>query len=122
MALFAPGVTALPRTRSRVGSGRLYLPTLGIAAATGWLLWVGASTLLTNGRLGTTLAGGWVELAGPAFVALVLAAVVCEQIWPAEPRRLLATGHVQDACFLLVYASCVVPIMTLLGVAFAALL
>ena len=122
MALIAPGVTGLPRVRSRVSAGPLYLPTLGIAAATGWLLWFGASTLLGNGRLGTTLAGGWVELAGPAFIALVLAAVVCERIWPAEPRGLLATGHVQDACFLLVYASCVVPIMTLLGVAFAALL
>jgi len=68
------------------------------------------------------LTGGWAELAGPGFIVLVLGAVLCEQIWPAQPRRILATGHIQDACFFLVYASCVVPIMTLLGVAFAALL
>ena len=75
-----------------------------------------------TGRLGATLAGGWVELAGPLFIAVVAAAVICERMWPAQPRPLLARGHLQDACFFLVYVSCVVPVMTLLGVAFASLL
>jgi sterol desaturase/sphingolipid hydroxylase (fatty acid hydroxylase superfamily) len=95
---------------------------LGIAAATGWLVWFGAATLMRSGRLDGTLGAGWVELAGPAFVLVVLAAVICEQVWPAQPRRLLARGHVQDACFFVVYAGCVVPVMTLLGVAFARIL
>jgi sterol desaturase/sphingolipid hydroxylase (fatty acid hydroxylase superfamily) len=122
MALIAPDITGLTERRTRVPAARPYLPSLAIAAVTGWFVWVGAATLVGTGRLGATLAGGWVELAGPAFIGVVLAVVVCEQIWPAQPRRLLAAGQVQDGCFFLVYASCVVPIMTLLGVAFAAVL
>ena len=66
--------------------------------------------------LGTTLAAGWAQLVAPAFVALVLAAVVCERLWPAERRPLLARGHVQDACYLLLYALAIAPFMTLLSV------
>jgi sterol desaturase/sphingolipid hydroxylase (fatty acid hydroxylase superfamily) len=73
-------------------------------------------------RLGATLADGWVELAGPVLIALLLGAVVCERMWPAQPRPLLAAGHIQDACYFLLHVSCVVPVMTLLGVAFAGLL
>jgi sterol desaturase/sphingolipid hydroxylase (fatty acid hydroxylase superfamily) len=120
MALLTTEV-ARPKDRTR-HSRRAYLPTLAIAVATGCLLWSGAASLSDNGRLGATLAGGWVELAGPGFIVLVLGALACERIWPAERRGLLAVGHLHDACFFLVYVSCVVPIMTLLGVAFAALL
>jgi sterol desaturase/sphingolipid hydroxylase (fatty acid hydroxylase superfamily) len=122
MALGAPGITGLNTTETLVPAKRLYFPSLAIATVTGWFVWVGVARLVGSGRLVATLAGGWVELAGPAFIGLVLAVVVCERVWPAQPRRLLANGHLQDACFFLVYASCVVPIMTLLGVAFAAVL
>jgi sterol desaturase/sphingolipid hydroxylase (fatty acid hydroxylase superfamily) len=122
MAFTAPNIAGLTRSRSRTSFGRLSRSSMLIAAATGGFVWLGVATLLGTGRLGATLTGGWVELAGPGFIILILAAVLCEQIWPAQPRSLLATGHLQDACFFLVYASCVVPIMTLLGVAFAALL
>jgi sterol desaturase/sphingolipid hydroxylase (fatty acid hydroxylase superfamily) len=122
MALIAPDVASMAGIKGRPGARRLSVPSLVVAATTGVLVWVGTATLVRAGRLDTTLARGWVELAGPAFIAVVLAAVVCEQIWPAQPRRLLATGHLHDACFFLLYASCVVPVMTLLGVAFAAVL
>jgi len=122
MALIAAEMSGPARTGTGTPAQRLAVPTLAIAATTGWLLWVGAASLGNTGRLGSTLAVGWGELAGPAFIALVVAAVACEQIWPAHPRSLLATGHVHDALFFLVYASCVVPVMTLLGIAFAALL
>jgi sterol desaturase/sphingolipid hydroxylase (fatty acid hydroxylase superfamily) len=122
MTLIAPDTAGRTKTRSGVTTNRLYLPSLAFAAITGWLVWKGATTLVGGGRLVPTLAGGWAELAGPAFIGLVLVVVICERIWPAQPRPLLATGHIQDACFFLLYASCVVPIMTLLGVAFAALL
>ena len=52
----------------------------------------------------------------------MLVVLACEHLWPAERRRPLARGHVQDACFFLVYAAAVVPLMTLLGVGFASLL
>jgi len=116
-----PAEIAVP-TETAVPAGRVSFPSLAIGVATGSLLWMGAASLVGGGRLGATLADGWIELAGPAVVGLILCVVVCERIWPAQPRRLLSTGHVQDACFLLVHVSCVVPVMTLLGVAFAGLL
>jgi sterol desaturase/sphingolipid hydroxylase (fatty acid hydroxylase superfamily) len=122
MALIAPTVGSLTRAPTDVGPRRLYLPSVGIAAATAGCIWVGVAILVGAGRLGATLTGGWVELAGPLFIAAVVLAVICERIWPAQPRPLLARGHTQDACFFLVYLSCVVPVMTLLGVAFASLL
>jgi len=122
MTVITSGVGRPAGVDTEVRSTRPYVPTLVLAATTGWLLWVGADTLMATGRLGATLAGGWTELAGPGFLAVVAAAVVCERIWPAQRRPLLAAGHIQDACFFVVYASCVVPIMTLLGVAFASLL
>jgi sterol desaturase/sphingolipid hydroxylase (fatty acid hydroxylase superfamily) len=101
---------------------RLCVPTLAVAAATAAVVWVGAVTLERSGSVGRTLAAGREELVGPALIVLVLAVLVCERIWPAERRRLLARGHVQDTCFFLLYASTVVPFMTLMGVAFAYLL
>jgi sterol desaturase/sphingolipid hydroxylase (fatty acid hydroxylase superfamily) len=93
-----------------------------IAAATCWVIGVGALTLARAGRLGATLTSGRVELVGPIVVGLVALVVVCERLWPAVRRPLLARGHVQDAGFFVLYAVVVVPIMTLLGVGFAALL
>jgi len=108
--------------RSRLGAGRLHLPSFAFATVTGWVAWQGAVSLERRGALGSTMASGWAELAAPALVGLVLIVLVCEQIWPAEPRRALARGHVHDACFFLMYAAGVVPLMTLLGVGFAAVL
>ncbi len=109
---------ALDRTRR----GRLYLPALAVAAGTGWLVWFGASMVAQRGQLGSVLTSGWAELVAPGLIALVLAAVACEQLWPAQRRPLLARGQVHDACFFLVYVTAAVPVMTLLGVAFATLL
>jgi sterol desaturase/sphingolipid hydroxylase (fatty acid hydroxylase superfamily) len=122
MALIAPTIPRRTGVRTGITARGLSLPSLAIAAVTTWLLWVGTTTLDRSGRLGAVLGGGWVELVGPILIAVVTSAVICERLWPAQPRRLLATGHVQDGCFFLVYAACVVPVMTLLGVAFAALL
>ncbi|MGH3230076.1 MAG: sterol desaturase family protein, partial [Streptosporangiaceae bacterium] len=46
----------------------------------------------------------------------------CERIWPAEPRPVLARGHVQDACYLALHAAVVIPLMTLLSVGGATLI
>jgi len=122
MTLIAPDTPGLAGAESGAGVARVSLPSVAIAVMTGWFLWVGADTLVGSGQLQSTLTGGWVELAGPAFLALVLTVMACERIWPAQRRPLLARGHIQDACFFLVYASCAVPVMTLLRVAFAVLL
>jgi sterol desaturase/sphingolipid hydroxylase (fatty acid hydroxylase superfamily) len=55
-------------------------------------------------------------------VALVVATGICERIWPAERRLILARGHVQDTCFLALHAIVVIPLMTLLSVGAAALI
>jgi sterol desaturase/sphingolipid hydroxylase (fatty acid hydroxylase superfamily) len=101
---------------------RLCPSSFVLAGITGCILWVAVAGLLRQGGLGTVLSAGRAELAAPLLVALVVATGVCERIWPAERRPVLARGHVQDACFLALHAVVVIPLMTLLSVGAAALI
>ncbi|MBV9384038.1 MAG: sterol desaturase family protein [Streptosporangiaceae bacterium] len=101
---------------------RLSLPSFGLAALTAGVLWVAVAGLLGQGRLEAVLSAGRAELAAPLLVALVVATGICERIWPAERRPVLARGHVQDACFLALHAIVVIPLMTLLSFGAAALI
>jgi sterol desaturase/sphingolipid hydroxylase (fatty acid hydroxylase superfamily) len=101
---------------------RLCLSSFLLAGLTGLILLVAVDALLRQGRLGTVLAAGRAELAAPLLVALVVATGVCERIWPAERRPVLARGHVQDALFLALHAIVVIPLMTLLSVGAATLI
>ena len=101
---------------------RLCLSSFLMAGLTGLILWAAVDALLRQGRLGTVLAAGRAELAAPLLVGLVVATGICEQIWPAERRPVLARGHVQDALFLAVHALVVIPLMTLLSVGAATLI
>ena len=101
---------------------RLCLSSFVLAGMTVCVLWVAVAGLLRQGALGTVLSAGWAELAAPLLVALVVATGICERIWPAERRPVLARGHVQDACFLALHAIVVIPLMTLLSVGAAALI
>ena len=92
-----------------------------LAAITGLILWAAVTALLRQGQLQTVLSAGWGQLAAPLLVALVVATGICERIWPAEPRPLLARGHVQDALYLALHAILVIPLMTLLSVGAATL-
>ena len=100
---------------------RLCPSSFALAAITGLILWVAVTALLRQGQLETVLSAGWGELAAPLLVTLVVATGVCERIWPAEPRPLLARGHVQDALYLALHAIVVIPLMTLLSVGAATL-
>jgi sterol desaturase/sphingolipid hydroxylase (fatty acid hydroxylase superfamily) len=93
-----------------------------LAGLTVFVVWVAVSGLLRQGRLENVLSAGLAELAAPLLVVLVVATGICEQIWPAERRRVLARGHVQDACFLALHAIVVIPLMTLLSVGAAELI
>jgi hypothetical protein len=101
---------------------RLCPSSVVLAGVTVLVLWVAVAELLRQGRLETVLSAGRAELAAPLLVALVVAIGICERIWPAERRPVLARGHVQDACFVALHAIVVIPLMTLLSVGAAALI
>jgi sterol desaturase/sphingolipid hydroxylase (fatty acid hydroxylase superfamily) len=101
---------------------RLSPPSFVLAGVTALLVWVAVTALLRQGSLETVLRAGWAELAAPLLAGLVVLTGVCERIWPAEPRPVLARGHVQDACFLALHAVVVIPLMTLLSVGAATLI
>jgi sterol desaturase/sphingolipid hydroxylase (fatty acid hydroxylase superfamily) len=114
----AAGVRSGTQTRSRA----LCLPTIAVAAATAALVWFAVDTLERAGALGSALAAGRAELIAPAVVGLVAVVLVCERLWPAERRAALAPGHVHDAAYFVLHVLLFVPLMTLLGVAFAEVL
>lgn len=101
---------------------RLCLSSCAVAAVTIVIVWAAVTSLLRQGRLDTVLSAGRAELAAPLLVALVVATGICERIWPAERRPLLARGHVQDVCYLALHAIVVIPLMTLLSIGAATLL
>jgi sterol desaturase/sphingolipid hydroxylase (fatty acid hydroxylase superfamily) len=101
---------------------RLCLASFVVAGITALILWAAVASLLPQGHLGTVLSAGRAELAAPLLIGLVVATGICEQIWPAERRPVLARGHVQDACYLALHAIVVIPLMTLLSVGAATLI
>ena len=109
-------------TARRAWWRRASLPSLAVAAVTVAVVWAAVADLLRQGRLETVLSAGRAELAAPLLVALVVATGICERVWPAERRPLLARGHVQDAFYLALHAIVVIPLMTLLSVGAAVLL
>jgi sterol desaturase/sphingolipid hydroxylase (fatty acid hydroxylase superfamily) len=109
------------RRPARQVAGVLCLPTAAIAGVAAWLSWRGWNALGQTG-VARSVSAGRFELAGPAVLGFVLAVCVIEQIRPAQRRPLLARGHLQDVCYLLLYALLVVPLIVLLGAGFAGLL
>jgi sterol desaturase/sphingolipid hydroxylase (fatty acid hydroxylase superfamily) len=101
---------------------RLQVSSFVVAGVTVGILWVAVTDLLRQGHLETVLSAGRAELAAPLLVVLVVATGICERIWPAERRAVLARGHVQDACFVALHAIVVIPLMTLLSVGAAVLI
>jgi sterol desaturase/sphingolipid hydroxylase (fatty acid hydroxylase superfamily) len=101
---------------------RLCSTSFAVAGLTALILWAALADLLRQGRLETVLSAGRAELAAPLLIALVVATGICERIWPAERRPVLARGHVQDACYLALHAVVVIPLMTLLSIGAATLI
>jgi sterol desaturase/sphingolipid hydroxylase (fatty acid hydroxylase superfamily) len=101
---------------------RIYLPGVVVAALTFAVVGVAIDHLARAGSLGHLLAAGRAELLAPAIGGLVLAAVLCEQRWPAETQPTLSRGRLQDLCWTAVHVVVVVPLMTLMGVGFAIVL
>ena len=70
----------------RRGGVALALGPVAIALATGVILAEAVDVLAVNHGLASSLRSGWTQLVAPAFIVLVLLALVCERIWPAERR------------------------------------
>jgi sterol desaturase/sphingolipid hydroxylase (fatty acid hydroxylase superfamily) len=119
----ASGQDAEPGASARRARWRRISPaSCAVAGLTVCILWVAVADLLRQGSLETVLSAGRAELAAPLLVVLVVVTGICERIWPAERRPVLARGQVQDACFLAMHAVVVIPLMTLLSVGAAALI
>jgi hypothetical protein len=73
---------------------RLSPASFVLAGLTALIVWAAVASLLGQGRLGEVLGAGRAELAAPLLVALVVVTGICERLWPAEPRPVLARGHV----------------------------
>ena len=114
-------MTVLP-SQVRARATRLNGASFALAGVTIGVLWAAVADLLRQGRLEAVLSAGRAELAAPLLVVLVVVTGVCERIWPAERRGVLARGHVTDACFVALHALVVIPLMTLLSVGAAVLL
>jgi sterol desaturase/sphingolipid hydroxylase (fatty acid hydroxylase superfamily) len=102
-------------------SRRVDAPSVGVALLTAGILALGVEHLARAGQLGAALAAGRAELLAPALAVLVLTVACCERRWPAEPRAVLARGHLHDASYLVLHVVAIVPLMTLLGVSFGVL-
>jgi len=114
--------TTIARDMTGSVTTRLYLPSILLFGVTGWLVVTGALALRERGALSSTIASSREELAGPIVIGFVLVLLACERFWPAEARKVLARGHVQDACFFLLFVTVMAPFVTILGVASAELL
>ena len=113
---------SVSQVQAAAGWRRVSLPSVGLAGVTAVVLWAAVAELVRQGALASVLAAGRAELAAPLLIGLVVVTGICERIWPAEPRPVLARGHVQDACFLALHAVVVIPLMTLLSVGAATLI
>lgn len=109
----------LPRvaTRRRVHPSSVSVGVLTFAA-----VGVAIDRLVRAGSLESVLAEGRAELLAPAIGLVVLAAMLCEQIWPAEEQSRLSRGRVQDMLWTAIHVVVVVPLMTLMGAGFAIVL
>jgi len=116
-----PMETVGPGRWARLGARSLYLPTIVIAAASGWLAWYGWGSLRGYGPI-NAIRAGQLDYAGPAVLGFVAVVLVLERIWPVQERPLLARGHRLDFGYLVAYALVVLPLVTLLGAGAATLL
>ena len=110
----SPRVAPGGATRHRAWSG-----VVAVAAAVGWLGFVGTRSLIGAGNLTTALATAQGRTVGPALIAVVAALLVAERLWPAVPRPFLARAHLVDAGYLVLFAVVVVPLLTLVETGFA---
>jgi sterol desaturase/sphingolipid hydroxylase (fatty acid hydroxylase superfamily) len=101
---------------------RLYLPTVAIVAATGVLAVVGWHQL--GGAAGTARTVGQLrgEVAGPIVLGFLAVVLVAERLRPAARRPFASRGQMHDLVYLGLYALAVVPLITLIGAGFFAVI
>jgi sterol desaturase/sphingolipid hydroxylase (fatty acid hydroxylase superfamily) len=119
-----PAALGVPRPSPETGRRRSTAPVAPFAllAVAAGVVWVGVTALHRSGGVLTGLSAGRAELLAPPVLVVVAVGTIAERAWPAERRRFLSRGHLQDAGFFFLHVTVVVALMTLFSVAFASLL
>jgi sterol desaturase/sphingolipid hydroxylase (fatty acid hydroxylase superfamily) len=99
---------------------RVWALAILVTGVAGWLVAVGALTLLRAHDLSHALLVSQGQMIGPAVLAVVTVVFLAERLWPVVPRPTLARAHMVDAGYLGLYAL-VGPLVTLLNTGFAVL-
>jgi sterol desaturase/sphingolipid hydroxylase (fatty acid hydroxylase superfamily) len=107
--------------RARAAPGIAVGPYVVLAVGVA-VVWAGIVALHRSGGVLAGLSAGRAVLLAPPVFAVIAIGTVVEQVWPAERRRLLSRGHLQDAGYFLLHVTVVVALMTLFSVAFASML
>jgi sterol desaturase/sphingolipid hydroxylase (fatty acid hydroxylase superfamily) len=92
---------------------------IALTAAASWLAVTGFRALAAGHELWPAVRDAQGQMTGPVIVLVVAAVFVAERLWPAVPRPALARAHVVDAGYLLLFASIIGPLVTLLDTGFA---
>ena len=96
-----------------------WVGVMAIAGLSAWLAVVGGTDLAGEHYLWRAISGARGRMVGPGLVLFVAAVMVAEQRWPAVQRPLLARAHLVDASYLVFFAICMVPPLTLVTTGFA---
>ena len=92
---------------------------VSVAGLTAWLGTVGLTYLLSARDLGGVIDASRGRLAGPSLVVVVVLLLVAEQRWPAVRRPCWARAQLVDACYFVLFAVAVVPLLTLVETGFS---
>jgi sterol desaturase/sphingolipid hydroxylase (fatty acid hydroxylase superfamily) len=119
-------VAAEPRRAARTARLRLssvvYVPALLVPAAALLLVGLGWATDWGGAAFASSMKELRTEAIGPTASALIVLFLVAERVRPAQDRPLVARGHRHDLLFAVLYVGLVVPLVTALTLAFAAVL
>jgi hypothetical protein len=100
---------AVPRDAVRM---RAWFAVLGVGATAAWLGVVGVRALLGAGDLAQVLSTARGRTIAPALLVFVGVMLLAERLWPAVRRPLFARAHLVDFGYLVLFATVVLPLLT----------
>jgi sterol desaturase/sphingolipid hydroxylase (fatty acid hydroxylase superfamily) len=98
---------------------RIYLPAVAIMATAVTLIAVGWSNHWGGVSFAAAMADQRVVVLGPLTLGILALILVVERVRPAQIRPLIARGHRQDAVYMVLNATLVVPLVVALSLSFS---